>query len=133
MLATNPVDPDMAFRFGTLTSVGAHSHVSPRDEKGLGAALNIVGAAALLVIGYIVGGAATAAGSASVDTPQPVNLGGGPAAISRTVDAPIAGEFRLGPGNDPAPGIVRVTMPEPATGDFRLGPGNGTPPGIAGR
>ena len=75
MLATNPVDPDMAFRFGTLTSVGAHSHVSPRDEKGLGAALNIVGAAALLVIGYIVGGAATAAGSASVDTPQPVERG----------------------------------------------------------
>ena len=28
MLATNPVDPDLTFRFGTLTSVGAHSHPS---------------------------------------------------------------------------------------------------------
>jgi hypothetical protein len=133
MLATNPVDPDMAFRFGTLTSVGAHSHVSPRDEKGLGAALNIVGAAALLVIGYVIGGAATAASSASVDAPQPVDLGGGPAAISRTADRPVVGEFRLGPGHDPAPGIVRVALPEPAPGDFRLGPGNAMPSGIVGR
>ena len=61
MLATNPVQSDMSLRLGALTSVGAHSHVAPRDEKGLGAALNIIGAAALLVIGYIVGGVATTA------------------------------------------------------------------------
>jgi len=65
MLAMNPDQPDMSLRFGALTSVGAHSHVAPRDEKGLGAALNILGAAALLVIGYIVGGVATAAAASA--------------------------------------------------------------------
>ena len=134
MLATNPVDPDMTFRFGTLASVGAHSHIAPRDQKGLGSALNIVGAAALLVIGYVVGGAATAATSASVDVPQPVDFGGGPAAIARTaVQDPVAGEFRLAPGNGMPAGTVRISMPEPAAGDFRLGPGNAMPAGVVGR
>jgi hypothetical protein len=40
------------------------------------------------------------------------------------------GEFRLGPGNDPAPGIVRVGIPAPVVGEFRLGPGNDPAPGI---
>ena len=134
MLATNPVDPDMSFRFGTLASVGAHSHIAPRDQKGLGGALNLIGAAALLVVGYVVGGVATAATSAAVDAPQPVDLGGGPAAIVRgSVDRPVIGEFRLGPGNDPAPGVVRVSLPEPTAGDFRLGPGNAMPPGVGAR
>lgn len=134
MLATNPVDPDLTFRFGTLTSVGAHSHVTPREGQGLGGAVNIVGAAALLVIGYVVGGAATAATVASVDAPQPVDLGGGPAAIVRSApDRPVTGEFRLAPGNAMPAGVVRVSMPEAAAGDFRLGPGNATPPGVAGR
>jgi hypothetical protein len=134
MFATSPVDPDMTFRFGTLTSVGAHSHVASRDSKGLGGAVNLVGAAALLVIGYVVGGAATAATSASVDAPRPVDLGGGPAAIVRSaVDRPLAGEFRLGPGNAMPPGVIRVALPKPAAGDFRLGPGNAMPPGVTAR
>jgi hypothetical protein len=69
-----------------------------------------------------------------VDAPRPVDLGGGPAAIVRSaVDRPIAGEFLLGPGNDPAPGIVRVGMPAPIAGDFLLGPGNNPAPGVVAR
>jgi hypothetical protein len=140
MIATNPVDPDLTFRFQTLQSVGAHEHFQRTDERALGDAVGLLGAAALLVVGYIVGGVASSAVAVNGDAPQPVDIGGGVAKVpsAKVVPAkapagPVVGEFRLGPGNNPAPGVVRVTLPAPAAGEFRLGPGNQTPPGIAGR
>ncbi|HKF84886.1 MAG TPA: hypothetical protein VKB30_03810 [Candidatus Limnocylindrales bacterium] len=62
MLATNPVDPATTFRSPSLTSIGAHSHVERNDGRRLGAAVTLLGAAVLLVIGYILGGAAAVAG-----------------------------------------------------------------------
>jgi hypothetical protein len=135
MLATNPVDPDMTFRFQSLSTVGAHTHVDRRGERGLGGGAGLLGAAALLVIGYIVGGVAASSTSGPVaDAPRPVDIGGGTAKVAPLPRAvrPVPGEFRLGPGNDPAPGIV-VAVPEPAAGDFRLGPGNEMPPGVTAR
>jgi hypothetical protein len=136
MIATNPVDPDYTFRFQTLQSAGAHSHIRRTDEgRGLGDAVTALGAVALLVIGYVVGGIATsAAAAAPVDAPQPVDIGGGVAKgdsspATHATGGAVMGEFRLGPGNDPAPGVVRVTLPAPAAGDFRLGPGNDPAPG----
>ena len=72
MLATNPVDPDYTFRFQTLESIGEHSHVQRTAKGGLGNAVGLAGAAALLVIGGVIGGVATTATVASADAPQPV-------------------------------------------------------------
>ena len=116
MLATNPVRPDNTIHFLSLQSVGDHSHVQRTDERGLGDAVTLFGAAALVVVGYVIGGVATSTPVASAgDAPLPVDFGGGaakatPAAGSPVTFAPagpVVGEFRLGPGNDPAPGVVR--------------------------
>jgi hypothetical protein len=140
MLAVNPVSPDTTIHYRTLQSVGDHSHVKRTDEGGLGDAVTLLGAAALLVVGYVIGGVATSATVASAeDAPMPVDIGGGAAKVKPLPVAPatfapagpVVGEFRIGPGNDPAPGVVRVTIPAPAAGDFRLGPGNDPAPGIA--
>ncbi len=135
MLASNPIDPDYSFRFQSLQSIGAHSHVQRTDEGGLGNAVGLLGAAALLVIGYVIGGVATSATVASAgDVPQPVDIGGGAAKVAPAVaGGPIVGEFRLGPGNLPAPGVVRATTQAPAVGEFRLSPGNQQPVGVAAR
>jgi hypothetical protein len=133
MLATNPVDPDYTFRFQTLQTIGDHSHFPRSEERGVGGAAGLLGAAALLVIGYVVGGLASSATVASAgDLPLPVDIGGGAAKAApfRTPTGAVVGEFRLGPGNDPAPGVVRLTMPAPAVGEFRLGPGNLQPAGV---
>ena len=53
------------------------------------------------------------------DAPLPVDIGGGAAKVKPATVAPatfapagpVVGEFRLGPGNDPAPGVVRVDDP----------------------
>ena len=140
MLATNPVDPDYTFHFLSLQTVGEHSHVQRTDEGGLGDAVTVLGAAALLVVGDLIGGVATSGTAASAGhAPLPVDIGGGAAKVTPVTGAPatfapagpVAGEFRLGPGNDPAPGIVRVSIPAPVAGDFRLAPGNQQPAGIA--
>ena len=139
MIATNPADPDFAFHVLSLQPVGDHSHVQRSDEGGLGDAVTLLGAAALVVVGYVIGGIATSAPATStVEAPRPVDIGGvtakiRPAAVEPATFAPlgpVVGEFRLGPGNDPAPGVVRVTLPAPGAGDFRLGPGNDPAPGI---
>ena len=140
MIAANPVDPDYSFHFLSLQSVGDHSHVQRTDEGGLGDAVSLLGAAALVVIGYVIGGVATSGTVASTaDAPMPVDIGGGAAKVKPATGAPatfapagpVVGEFRLGPGNDPAPGVVRVTIPAPAVGEFRLAPGNQQPAGVA--
>ena len=142
MLATNPVSPDTTFHYLSLQSVGDHSHVQRTDKGGPGDAVTLLGAAVLVVVGYVIGGVATSATAASAgDAPLPVDIGGGAAKVKPVPAAPatfapagpVIGEFRVGPGNDPAPGIVRVTIPAPAAGDFRLGPGNDPAPGIAAR
>ena len=140
MLASKPIESDTTFHFRTLQSVGDHSHVQRTDEGGMGDAVTVLGAAALLVVGYVIGGVATSGTvAASGDAPLPVDIGGGAAKVrpATVVPAtfapavPVVGEFRIGPGNDPAPGIVRVTIPAPAAGEFRLAPGNQQPIGVA--
>ena len=136
MLATHP---DNTVHFSSLQSVGDHSHVQRTDEGGIGDAVTLLGAAALVVIGYVIGGVATSTPVASAeDTPLPADIGGGSAKIAPATHSPVTfapagpvvGEFRLGPGNDPAPGVVRVAIPAPARGEFRLGPGNDPAPGV---
>ena len=140
MLASHPIESDTTFHFLSLQSVGDHSHVQRTDEGGIGDAVTLLGAAALVVVGYVIGGVATSGTVASTaDQPLPVDIGGGaakvkPAPVAPTTFAPagpVVGEFRLGPGNDPAPGVVRVTIPAPAVGEFRLAPGNQQPIGVA--
>jgi len=140
MLASNPIESDTTFRSLSLQPVGDHSHVQRADEGGMGDAVTLLGAAALLVVGYVIGGVATSGTAGSTgEAPLPVDIGGGaakvrPATIVPATFAPaspVVGEFRLGPGNDPAPGVVRVTIPAPAAGEFRLAPGNQQPIGVA--
>jgi hypothetical protein len=139
MLAANPVSPDTTIHYLSLQSVGDHSHVQRTDEGGIGDAVTLLGAAALVVVGYVIGGVASSAPVASAgDAPVPVDIGGGAAKVKPDTGSPVTfapagavtGEFRLGPGNDPAPGVVRVTIPAPAPGEFRLGPGNDPAPGV---
>jgi hypothetical protein len=139
MLAANPVSPDPTIHFQSLQSVGDHSHVQRTDEGGLGDAVTLLGAAALVVVGYVIAGVATSAPVASgSDAPLPVDFGGGAAKATPATGSPVTfapagpvvGEFRLGPGNDPAPGVVRVAIPAPVVGEFRLGPGNDPAPGV---
>jgi hypothetical protein len=139
MLAVNPVSPDHTIHFQSLESVGDHSHVQRTDEGGLGDAVTLFGAAALVVVGYVIGGIATSTPVASAEVaPRPVDFGGRAAKATPATGSPVTfapagpvvGEFRLGPGNDPAPGLVRVAIPAPVVGEFRLGPGNDTAPGM---
>ena len=54
---------------------------------------------------------------------------GGARALPAT--GPVAGEFRLAPGNlQPLGVVVRVGAQGAQPGEFRLGPGNQTPPGV---
>ena len=80
----------------------------------------------------------------ATDAPVPVGAGGGVSGpvsklggqpVGQPVgNDPVPDEFRLGPGNEPVPGVVvRLALPEPYPGDFRLSPGNLQPVGVAGR
>ena len=138
-MLSSPTRSDTTFHSLSLQSVGDHSHVQRTDEGGLGDAVTLLGAAALVVVGYVIGGVATSGTAASTgDAPMPVDIGGGaakvtPASVVPATFAPagpVVGEFRIGPGNAPAPG-VRVTIPAPAAGEFRLAPGNQQPIGVA--
>jgi len=118
MLASNPIAPDHAIRFPALQSVGAHEHLQRRAGGGLGYAVGLLGAAALLVTGYVLGGIAASGTVAPVgDGPQPVDIGGGAARVS-----PF-----------PATGVVRITIPTLAQGELGLGPVNQQPIGVAAR
>jgi len=56
MLATNPVDPYQAMRINFHGPAGRSVPYPRRDDPGLGQAGRALAAAALLVIGYVVGG-----------------------------------------------------------------------------
>ncbi|HEX5825961.1 MAG TPA: hypothetical protein VFY23_00450 [Candidatus Limnocylindrales bacterium] len=147
MLASNPVDPSQRLSISYHKEHGPAS-VWPRhdEQRGLGNGIALFGAAALLAIGYVVGGlaAASAAPAAPVTgDPQPVEQDGGiggPAAKQggTPVGTAVPGEFRLGPGNNQPPGIreerpevaPRLAVPGAVPGEFRLGPGNNAAPGL---
>ncbi|HEY3335439.1 MAG TPA: hypothetical protein VGK16_09425 [Candidatus Limnocylindrales bacterium] len=140
MLASNPVDPSQAIRIYYQSPAGPSVAFPREDEGGAGASLKLLAAAALLATGYVIGGFAVAS-TPAVSTPVPVEadggIGGGP--VSKVDGSPVnldqvIGEYRLGPGNEPGPGLlVELQLPEPAAGDFRLSPGNQQPVGIAGK
>ena len=142
MLMSNPVDPSQAIRIHYQSPAGPASAFPRDDEGGLGASLKLLAAAALLATGYVIGGFAVA--TPATDAPVPVGAGGGVSGpvsklggqpVGQPVgNDPVPDEFRLGPGNEPAPGVVmRLALPEPYPGDFRLSPGNLQPVGVAGR
>jgi hypothetical protein len=135
MLFSNPVDPSQTIRIHYQSPSGPASPY-PRDDESLDGTLKLLAAAALLAIGYVIGGFAMASvAPVPVDVDGgiggPVSKLGGGQPVSHD---PVPGEFRLGPGNDPAPGVVvRLGVPEPVPGDFRLSPGNLPPVGLGGR
>jgi hypothetical protein len=138
---------------GQLTTPHRHvhaPHVSRRSGLVVGLAVAVVAIAATATAG-IVGRTATSpvvlpphtAGHADLAMPgefllplgnlQPIGVA---VALPPSLVA-MRGEFRLGPGNLPGPGIERplgrlMTPVEPlyASGEFVLGPGNTQPPGI---
>ena len=138
MLFSNPVDPSQAIRIHYQSPAGPAS-AYPRDDEGMDGTLKILAAAALLAIGYVIGGFAMASVTPVAQVPVEVDGGiGGP--VSKlgggqpVSHEPVPGEFRLGPGNNQAPGVVvRLGVPEPFPGDFRLSPGNLPPVGLGGR
>ena len=135
MLFSNPVDPSQTIRLHYQSPAGPAS-AYPRDDESLDGTLKILAAAALLAIGYVIGGFAMASVS-----PVPVDVDGGIGGPVAKLGGgqpvshdPVPGEFRLGPGNNQAPGVVvRLGVPEPFPGDFRLSPGNLPPVGLGGR
>ena len=94
MLANVPIDPDHTFRFMSLQAVGAHEHVQRTDRGGLGKAVGLLGAAALLVAGYVLGGVATSGNDAA------------PGVVRVTIPAPAQGALPLGPGNQQPVGVA---------------------------
>ena len=141
MLASNPVDPSQAIRIHYQSPAGPASAFPREDEGGMGASLKLLAAGALLATGYVIGGFAMAGTAVSTTpvTPIPVEADGGIGGPAAKVGAPantdpVVGEFRLGPGNNPAPGVVvRLGASQPYPGDFRLSPGNLQPVGIGGK
>jgi hypothetical protein len=138
MMFANPVDPAQAIRIHYQSPAGPASAFPRTDEGGMDGTLKLLAAAALLAVGYVVGGFAVASVAPVAPTPVDVDGGiGGP--VSKLGGQPVShdpvpGEFRLGPGNIAAPGVVvRLGVPQPFPGDFRLGPGNLPPAGIGGR
>jgi hypothetical protein len=127
MLFANPVDPSQAVRIHYQSPAGPAS-AYPRDDEGFDGTLKLLAAAALLAVGYVIGGFAVA----SVPAPAavPVEADGGIGGRGVSLD-PVPGEFRLGPGNDDAPGvIVRIPMPAATPSGFQLSPGNRPPVGF---
>ena len=124
MLASNPVDPDTTFHFLSLQSVGDHSHVQRTTRAAIGDAVTLLGAAALLVIGYVIGGVATSGTVASTgDAPLPVDIGGGAAKVKPATVVPAdvragrPGRRRVPPRPRQRPGPRRrpaSTIPAPA-------------------
>ena len=109
MLFSNPVDPAQAIRIHYQSPAGPASPF-PRDDEGLDGTLKLLAAAALLAVGYVIGGFATA--SVAPVAPTPIEVGGG---------HPVAKV------------VGHAVVPEPVPGDFRLSPGNLPPVGLGGR
>ena len=112
MLFSNPVDPSQAIRIHYQSPAGPATPF-PRDDEGLDGTLKLLAAAALLAVGYVIGGFATA--SVTPVAPSPISVDGGAGHPVSKVGGqpvgqdPVPGEFRLGPGNNPAPGVVGGT------------------------
>jgi hypothetical protein len=136
MLTSNPVDPSNRYGIEFTGQPGPASTYPRDDERGLGGTVNLIAAAALLVVAYVAVGFATGSGPAPAAEKVPAPAQYAPVAT------PVPGEFRLGPGNNDAPGLVverpqiapglyaPIVVATPAPGDFRLGPGNNDAPGI---
>ena len=110
MLFSNPVDPAQAIRIHYQSPAGPASAFA-RDDERMGGTLKLLAAAALLAIGYVIGGFAMA--SVTPVAPTPIDVDGG-------AGHPVS---KLG---DPV-GQGRVP------GEFRISPGNLLPVGVAGR
>jgi hypothetical protein len=122
MLATNPVDNHHAAQFGALNDIGAHSHYPKPGTRSPISGTRLAAVAGLLALGFMAGGMAAggfAANGSVIQAPTPIG-------------GPVPGEFRLAPGNDVPPGVVRFDAGR-APGDFRLTPGNAAPVGPADR
>ena len=111
MLFSNPVDPSHAIRIHYQSPSGPAS-AYPRDDEGMDGTLKLLAAAALLAIGYVIGGFAMA--SVTPVAPSPLDVDGG-------VGHPVA---KLG---------GHPVAQDPVPGEFRLGPGNLAPVAIGGR
>ena len=119
MLASDPIQSDTTFHFLSLQSVGDHSHVQRTDEGGLGDAVTLLGAAALVVIGYVIGGVATSGTVASTaDAPLPVDIGGGAAKVKPATVAPADVRARR-PGRRRVPPRPRQRPGRPASSAWR--------------
>ena len=126
MLATNPVDPRPISR--------------PRDPRPRRPALPVaaegsspapfpvgkfLGISALVLAGYVVLGTIGADAVAARREAWPDRSRRLPRQSTAPVATPVAGDFRLAPGNNLPQGVVvRLGVPEPFPGDFRLAPGN---------
>jgi|tagenome__1003787_1003787.scaffolds.fasta_scaffold18913370_2 hypothetical protein len=76
MLTTNPVDPRHAILIHYQGPVGPSTAFPRNDEHGLGNAVGLLAAAALLAIGYVIGGfAATPGPSVAAQVPVTVPAG----------------------------------------------------------
>ena len=117
MLATNPAAPDTTFHSLSLHPVGDHSHVQRTDEGGLGDAVTLLGAAALLVIGYVIGGVATSGTAASAgDAPLPVDIGGGAAKVKPLPAAPATFARGAGRSSASSASVPATTRPRASSG-----------------
>ena len=141
MLASNPVDPSQVIKIQMQGPAGPSVAYPRSDERGATSSLGLLAAAALLTIGYVIGGFASASAPAVTagEAPQPVDIGGGAAGqpggpmttSGESVARPVTGEFRLGLGNA-APYVVEpATVAAPVPGELRLAPGNAAPTVVA--
>jgi len=129
MFAVNPIDstlspiryvgapgPSVPVR-GTATVPTSSSYRTQRGHLVTMAGLVLAAA----VVGFGVGYAANATTAVGSEAP-------------RVTSGPVAGEFRLGPGLEEAPGIVIPLaggpQATPMPGEFRLGPGLQEAPGV---
>ena len=129
MLASTPIESDTTFHFLSLQSVGDHSHVQRTDEGGIGDAVTLLGAAALVVVGYVIGGVATSGTVASTaDQPLPVDIGGGAAKVTPAharaghLRAGRPGRRRVPPRPGQRPGPRRRPRDDPGTRGGRVPP-----------
>jgi hypothetical protein len=108
MLFANPVDPSQTIRIHYQSPAGPAS-AFPRNDEGMDGTLKLLAAAALLAVGYVIGGFAMAS-VAPVDPTPIVADGGAGHPVSKvggySVGAPVPGEFRLAPGNLQPAGIA---------------------------
>jgi hypothetical protein len=94
MLANNPVDPGHAILIHYQGPAGPSTAFPRDDEGGLGNAVGLLAAAALLAIGYVIGGfAATTTPSVAAHVPATVPAGEVGSAAGRAGGAAAKGEL----------------------------------------